>query len=55
MSIAQQSPELITRLKAAQNALHTPIDIVTFGYMADSVQQLEQHVKYYEEAVKAGR
>ena len=51
MSIAKQNPDLIARLNAAQNSLHRPIDIVTFGYMAESRDELERHVKYYEEVV----
>jgi hypothetical protein len=56
MSVATQNPELIARLNAAQKALRTPIDIVTFAYFRGmTLPQLEQHVKYYEETVKAGR
>ncbi len=51
-AITDANPELIERLQAAQRALHRPIDIVTFGYMAESREQLERHVTYYEELVK---
>jgi hypothetical protein len=51
MTTAQQNPDLIARLKAAQNSLHRPVDIVTFGYLASSRAELERHVQYYEDAV----
>lgn len=53
MNTAQQNPDLIARLKAAQNSLHRPVDIVTFGYLAESRAELERHVKYYEDVVAA--
>jgi hypothetical protein len=55
MSVAKQNPDLITRLVAAQNVLERPVDIVTFGYLASSREELERHVKYYEDVVARQR
>jgi hypothetical protein len=49
--VTQQNPDLIARLHSAQNGLNRPIDIVTFGFMAESREELERHVSYYEELV----
>lgn len=44
-------PELMDRLIGAQNALKTPIDIVTFAGMCGSREELERHVIRYEAQV----
>jgi hypothetical protein len=46
-----QAPDLMARLTTAQNALRTPIDIMTFAGMCSSREQLEAHVAYYEKRV----
>ena len=51
MSVAKQNPDLIARLSAAQDSLNRPVDIVTFGYLVGSREELERHVKYYEDVV----
>jgi len=51
MSVAKQHPDLIARLNSAQDALIRPVDIVTFGYLAETREELERHVKYYEDVV----
>jgi hypothetical protein len=51
MNIAKQNPDLMNRLVAAQNAMIRPVDVVTFGYFCESREELERHVKYYEEVV----
>lgn len=53
LSVAKQNPELIARLNAAQNAFDRPVDILTFGYLATTREELERHVTYYEEKVAA--
>lgn len=47
----RDEPELMGRLSKAQSALRAPIDIMTFAGMCQSREQLERHVKYYEERV----
>jgi len=47
----RNEPELMARLIAAQNALITPIDIVTFAGYCDSRAALEAHVVRYEARV----
>ncbi len=48
MSTWQKNPDLMERLIRAQNALATPIDIVSFAGMCDSREELEAHVLRYE-------
>lgn len=55
MAVWKQNPDLMDRLGAAQNALRTPIDIMTFAGMCDSRDELERHVVRYEQAVAEGR
>jgi len=44
----RNEPELMARLITAQNALRTPIDIMTFAGFCDSREALEAHVLRYE-------
>ena len=53
MAIWKQNPDLMERLTRAQNALRTPIDIMTFAGMCDSREELEAHVLRYEAHVAA--
>lgn len=53
MSTWQTNPDLMTRLTQAQNALRTPIDIMTFAAFCDTREELERHVVRYEEQVAA--
>ncbi|WP_091738869.1 hypothetical protein [Phenylobacterium immobile] len=48
MAVWKQNPDLMQRLIAAQNALTTPIDIVTFAGMCGSREELLAHVLRYE-------
>lgn len=48
----KQSPELMNRLIAAQNALLTPIDIVTYAGFCGSADALREHVERYEDEVR---
>lgn len=49
----KDAPELMERLNAAQNALETPIDIVTFAGFCESREELAAHVERYEARVAA--
>lgn len=49
----RNAPDLMERLTRAQNALKTPIDIVTFAGFCDSRAELEAHVVRYEDQVAA--
>ena len=49
----KQSPELMARLNKAQNALRTPIDIVTYAGWCETEAALQAHVEYYEAQVAA--
>lgn len=55
MAIWKQNPDLMDRLTAAQNALRTPIDILSFAGMCDSRGELQRHVERYEAQVAEGR
>lgn len=44
-----QAPDLMERLISAQNHLRAPIDIVTFAGFCDSREELETHIRHYEE------
>ena len=46
-----QHPDLMARLTDAQNALHTPIDIMTYAGWCGSREDLERHVVRYEGVV----
>lgn len=48
----KQSPELMARLTAAQNALTTPIDIMTYAGFCGSEEALRKHVERYETQVR---
>lgn len=47
-----QAPDLMNRLTTAQNALVTPIDIMTFAGFCSSRDELERHVTRYEQEVR---
>lgn len=51
MATWKANPDLMDRLIAAQNALTTPIDIVTFAGFCDSRDELLRHVERYEAQV----
>lgn len=48
MAVWKQNEDLMRRLERAQNALKTPIDIMTFAGFCDSRAELEAHVLRYE-------
>jgi exoribonuclease II len=50
----KDAPDLMQRLIAAQNALVTPIDIVTFAGFCKNRDELEAHVVRYEQQVSEG-
>lgn len=45
----KQSPELMARLRTAQNSLKAPIDIMTFVAFMNSEDELRRHVEHYEQ------
>ena len=50
MSIWKNNPELMARLTTAQNhEANINQDIMTFCAFFDTVEELERHVKHYEE------
>ena len=49
----RQSPELMARLTKAQNALRTPIDIMTYACWCETEEALRAHVERYEAEVAA--
>lgn len=48
----RDSPELMKRLQAAQNALRTPIDIMTIVGFMKSESELVAHLARYERTDK---
>ena len=44
----RQSPDLMARLRKAQNSIKAPIDIMTFVAFTNSEAELKAHVEYYE-------
>jgi hypothetical protein len=44
----RDAPDLMERLSRTQNALTTPIDIMTFAGFCDSREELLAHVERYE-------
>jgi hypothetical protein len=49
VAVWRACPELMERLNAAQNALRAPVDIVTFAGMCETREELEAHVRRYED------
>jgi hypothetical protein len=49
----KQSPDLMARLTKAQNALRTPIDIMTYAGWCETEAALKAHVERYEAEVAA--